>query len=126
MTQYIDSLTEDLIGSTNLHLACKRIGFESSASKWEIVKHLTVSLATHGIIKMKPETLGRIIGDISPDEIMPAKGELETLSHCSVPVGTDNLRWVAAALLAVIICDRLDPTNPNKNLKPSKFAGRIE
>ncbi len=127
MTAYIDRLTEELIGSANLHLACRKIGFGNAEKRWEIAKHLTVSLATHGIHNFRAETLGRIIGDIEPCDIMCISSDLTKLSNCdvpicTVPIGTDNLRWATATLLAVIIRDRLDPEKPNENLKPSKFV----
>ncbi len=112
MTQYIKNLTNGLIASNNYHLVFTKVNRSVG------LKHIAIALETSDLTKMTPGTLGSILGDIEDNDIMRTQDDIHGYGAHTGSSGLERLRALVSVLLAIIITDRLDPDQPNKNLKP--------
>lgn len=114
---YIERLTEDLIGKYNLH----RIPKEIDSRMGYLFHTYGRVLASKTFQGIGSDTLGKIVGNIGCNEVRKALNACPLLSI----VGSDGasiLKTIAAALLSIIIFDRLNPECKDSSYKPSRFV----
>jgi hypothetical protein len=116
MTEYIDRLTDELIGKHKFHIISKEI-----TSRQEHFNYIRLTIRYDDIGRMRPETLGRVMGDLAQGEVAANKEDL--LKHVAFIGDCKNfLCELVAVCLAYVIQDRLNPVSENKSVPRSKFV----
>ncbi len=117
---YIQNLTDDLIGSSRLYLY--RIQLDQT-QRYLIDVRDTLLRSAH-FQDMNPDTLGKVIGNIGRDYVERAPEMPPAPSPMGYSDGMTILRNQASTLLAFIILDRLNPRRRDETYSLSKFAGQ--
>jgi hypothetical protein len=106
MREYIRNLTDTLIRQRGFcQLVDGYCGPRNDGVVLNAIKHI---LEEDDICHMRPETLGKIMGNLNVGDLSIGKVELFTTLHFSGD-GEDLLREMVALCLACVIRDRLSP-----------------
>ncbi len=120
MTEYIDRLTDELIGKHKLHIISKEI-----TTRQEHFNYIRLTIRHDDIDRMRPETLGRVMGDLTQGEVEANKEDL--LRHVAFIGDCKNfLCELVAVCLTYVIQERLNPASENKSVPRSKFVIQAE
>lgn len=115
MTQYLINLTEDLIGKYNFHKVVKTKALDFK----QFGKHIEVTLLCNDVEIWAAETLGRVLGDLTTNEV--TMNPLVDPGHSYNGSCKDLLRDIVSRCLAHVIRDMLSPGQTNTNVPRSKF-----
>lgn len=103
MRQYIQNLTDNLIGKNRYDDIRKRI--QDSAKFLEHVQH---DLEAGDVRDMRPETLGKIMCSFDIGDVMASKKEITERMHFAGDC-EEMLRELVSLCLAYAIRDRVEP-----------------
>lgn len=102
MREYLVDLTNHLIGRHGFDQYVVANMFDEAG----IFRHIALVLETDDLSKMRPETLGKILGSLELGNVLLSKQEIvDRLYFAGDPV--DLLRNIVACCLASVICTRL-------------------